>query len=142
MVDVDTRPLATDPRLDRAKTPAAGLGQVRLRVWLPAAVKGVRGGNPQMPLDGKRMVIAVAAFYPRPIAPMRCAHMGHVLAYLDPGSGSLIIQVVIATIVAVPFFLRRQISTMVGAIRRSGHGTKLPPGRPGDPVDNHSEPDA
>ncbi len=46
--------------------------------------------------------------------------MDHFLAYLDPGSGSLIIQVVIATIVAVPFFLRRQISTIVGALHRVG----------------------
>jgi hypothetical protein len=39
------------------------------------------------------------------------------LAYIDPGSGSLIIQAVIATIVAVPFFLRHHISRFVRAIR-------------------------
>lgn len=43
--------------------------------------------------------------------------MDHVLAYIDPGSGSLIIQAVIATIVAVPFFLRHQISRFVRTIR-------------------------
>ena len=32
------------------------------------------------------------------------------LAYIDPGSGSLLIQVIIATILAVPFFLRTQLS--------------------------------
>lgn len=43
--------------------------------------------------------------------------MDHLLAYIDPGSGSLIIQAVVATIVAVPFFLRHQISRLVRAIR-------------------------
>ena len=33
--------------------------------------------------------------------------MLHLLAYIDPGSGSLIIQAVIATLVAIPFFFRR-----------------------------------
>jgi hypothetical protein len=39
--------------------------------------------------------------------------MHHLLAYIDPGSGSLIIQAVIATIVAVPFFFRQQIGRFV-----------------------------
>jgi hypothetical protein len=43
-----------------------------------------------------------------------------VFAYVDPGSGSLIIQALIATAVAVPFFLRRQLGRVVSAIRRSG----------------------
>jgi superfamily II DNA or RNA helicase len=46
--------------------------------------------------------------------------MDHLLAYIDPGSGSLIIQAVIATIVAVPFFFRQQIGRVVRAIRRGG----------------------
>ena len=41
-----------------------------------------------------------------------------VLAYIDPGSGSLIIQAVIATALAVPFFLREQIGRFVRQIRR------------------------
>ena len=45
------------------------------------------------------------------------------LAYIDPGSGSLIIQAVIATALAVPFFLREQISRVVRGLRR---------GRPND----------
>ena len=45
--------------------------------------------------------------------------MHHLLAYIDPGSGSLIIQAVIATIVAVPFFFRQQIGRFVKAVRRT-----------------------
>jgi hypothetical protein len=40
------------------------------------------------------------------------------LAYIDPGSGSLIIQAVIATALAVPFFLREQIGRVVRNLRR------------------------
>ena len=40
-----------------------------------------------------------------------------VLAYIDPGSGSLIIQAVIATLVAVPFFLRNKITRAARTIR-------------------------
>lgn len=42
------------------------------------------------------------------------------LAYIDPGSGSLIIQAAIAAIVAVPFFFREQIRRVVRAVRRTG----------------------
>lgn len=44
------------------------------------------------------------------------------LAYIDPGSGSLIIQAVIATVVAIPFFFREQVARIVRAIR-GGDGT-------------------
>ena len=40
------------------------------------------------------------------------------LAYIDPGSGSLIIQAAIATAIAVPLFFRHHISRLVGAVRR------------------------
>jgi ABC-type branched-subunit amino acid transport system permease subunit len=40
------------------------------------------------------------------------------IAYIDPGSGSLFIQVLIATILAVPYFLRTQIGRAWRAIRR------------------------
>jgi hypothetical protein len=53
---------------------------------------------------------------------MGCGRMDHVLAYIDPGSGSLIIQAVIATIVAVPFFFRQQIGRIVRAVRRGDDG--------------------
>ena len=45
--------------------------------------------------------------------------MTHLLAYIDPGSGSLIIQVMIATLVAIPIFFRTQISRVVNRFRHS-----------------------
>ena len=42
------------------------------------------------------------------------------LAYIDPGSGSLIIQAAIAAVIAIPIFLRSQIARAVRALRRSG----------------------
>jgi hypothetical protein len=43
--------------------------------------------------------------------------MQTVLAYIDPGSGSLAIQAVIAALVAAPFVLRHQISRLVNRLR-------------------------
>jgi hypothetical protein len=62
--------------------------------------------------------------------------MHDLLAYIDPGSGSLIIQAVIATIVAVPFFFRQQIGRFVRTVRR----TDTPPAtqEPGDSTDHPS----
>ena len=40
------------------------------------------------------------------------------LAYIDPGSGSLIIQAVIASVVAIPFFFRQQIGRLLRTVRR------------------------
>lgn len=48
--------------------------------------------------------------------------MHHLLAYIDPGSGSLIIQAVIATLVAIPIFFRTQIARLVSSFR----GAKAP----------------
>jgi hypothetical protein len=45
--------------------------------------------------------------------------MTPVLAYIDPGSGSLIIQAAIAALIAIPVFLRSQISRAFRALRRS-----------------------
>lgn len=42
------------------------------------------------------------------------------LAYLDPSSGSLIIQAAIAAAIAIPIFLRSQITRAIRALRRSG----------------------
>jgi len=39
-------------------------------------------------------------------------------AYIDPNSGSLIIQAMIAGAVALPFFFRRQIARITGMFRR------------------------
>jgi hypothetical protein len=41
-------------------------------------------------------------------------------AYIDPNSGSLLIQAVIAGLVALPFFFRKQVARVTGAFRR-GH---------------------
>ncbi len=46
--------------------------------------------------------------------------MHHVFAYLDPGSGSIIIQAVIAGIIAVPVIFRNKISAFVRSIK-GGH---------------------
>lgn len=46
----------------------------------------------------------------------------NVLAYIDPGSGSLVIQAVIAAVVAVPFFFRTQLGRLARAVRRSDEG--------------------
>lgn len=42
-----------------------------------------------------------------------------IFAYIDPGSGSLVIQALIAGIVAVPIFFRRQISRVISTLRRN-----------------------
>ncbi len=42
----------------------------------------------------------------------------YLIAYIDPGSGSLIIQAIIATVIAVPFFFRQQIGRALGRARR------------------------
>jgi hypothetical protein len=42
-----------------------------------------------------------------------------ILAYIDPNSGSLLIQVVIAGMAAVPFFFRRQLARAAKALRRN-----------------------
>jgi hypothetical protein len=40
------------------------------------------------------------------------------LAYIDPGTGSLIIQTVIAAAIAVPLFFRHQIGRFLNVLRR------------------------
>ena len=45
--------------------------------------------------------------------------MSPFLAYIDPGSGSLIIQAAIAAVIAIPIFFRSQIARMMRALRRS-----------------------
>ena len=40
------------------------------------------------------------------------------LAYIDPGSGSLIIQVAIATLVSIPILFRAQVARGVRAVKR------------------------
>ena len=55
--------------------------------------------------------------------------MGPVLAYIDPGTGSLIVQAVIAALVAAPFVFRKQ----VGALMRRLRGAPEPAEPPADP---------
>jgi len=40
------------------------------------------------------------------------------IAYIDPGAGSLVVQALIASIVAVPFYFRRQLSRAVRSLGR------------------------
>ena len=52
------------------------------------------------------------------------------LAYIDPGSGSLIIQAVIAAVIAIPIFLRSQIARAIRTLRRSDDQRADARGRP------------
>lgn len=42
------------------------------------------------------------------------------LAYLDPGTGSLAIQVVIAAVVAIPIVFKAQLRRLASLVRRHG----------------------
>ena len=53
------------------------------------------------------------------------------LAYIDPGSGSLIIQAVIAAVIAIPIFLRSQMGRAVRTLR---HSDDQEPTRGDDPA--------
>jgi hypothetical protein len=44
-----------------------------------------------------------------------------ILAYIDPGAGSMVIQMLIAAAIAIPFFLRTQIARAVDRIRGRTH---------------------
>jgi hypothetical protein len=41
-----------------------------------------------------------------------------VLGYIDAGSGSMLIQALIAGLAAIPFFFRRQLARVVAVVRR------------------------
>jgi len=41
-----------------------------------------------------------------------------VFMYIDPGAGSMVIQAMLAAVLAVPFFFRTQIGRVVDRIRR------------------------
>jgi hypothetical protein len=48
--------------------------------------------------------------------------MDHLVAYIDAGTGSMILQVAIAAVIAIPFFLRTHLSRGVQFVRtRIGH---------------------
>lgn len=50
--------------------------------------------------------------------------MEHVFAYLDAGTGSLLIQGAIAAIIAVPVIFRNKISQVLRAVR-GGHADEV-----------------
>jgi hypothetical protein len=69
--------------------------------------------------------------------------MSH-FAYIDPGSGSLLLQAILAAVISVPFFFRRTIGGALGRLRRRPR-TEASPGseaaRPDAAADaNDSEP--
>jgi len=45
------------------------------------------------------------------------------IAYIDPGSGSMLLQVLLAGVLAIPFFFRRVIADTLGRFRRGGADT-------------------
>jgi hypothetical protein len=59
------------------------------------------------------------------------------LAYIDPGSGSMLLQVVLAGLLAVPFFFRRTVVDAWHRVRRNGDD--VADARP--PSDGHDDTD-
>lgn len=57
------------------------------------------------------------------------------LAYIDPGSGSLLIQVIIASILAIPYFLRTQIGRAIGLVRGKAKPSRARAGEPNGAID-------
>lgn len=43
-----------------------------------------------------------------------------ILLYIDPGAGSMLIQAVLAGLLAVPFFFRTQVSRLLHKLRGRG----------------------
>ena len=55
------------------------------------------------------------------------------LAYIDPGSGSMLLQVILAGVLAVPFFFRRAISQGWHRIRGRESSRETDPGEQSNP---------
>ena len=49
-----------------------------------------------------------------------------ILAYIDPGSGSLLLQALVAGLLAIPFFFRRTIGGFVQRIRGGSESPAKP----------------
>lgn len=49
-----------------------------------------------------------------------------ILAYIDPGSGSLILQAILAALLAIPFFFRRTIGDAWDRIRGGSKAETTP----------------
>ena len=60
------------------------------------------------------------------------------LAYIDPGSGSMLLQVVLASVLAIPFFFRRVISDTWHRVR----GGDDPDVEPAEPAEVREESDS
>jgi len=58
--------------------------------------------------------------------------MDPIFAYIDPGSGSLVVQALIAGLVAVPLFFRHQITRFIRAVRRPDEATSSTSSGPDD----------
>jgi hypothetical protein len=58
--------------------------------------------------------------------------LARVLAYIDPGAGSLLVQAVIAALVSIPFFFRRSIASVMNRVRRSGEPQPVEKTSPSD----------
>jgi hypothetical protein len=61
------------------------------------------------------------------------------LAYIDPGSGSLIVQAIIGTLVAVPYLLRRQLARVYRSLSggRSAAADETMPSKGAAVPDDH-----
>ena len=59
--------------------------------------------------------------------------MRFVFAYIDPGAGSLVIQAIIATVVAIPFFFRNAIRSTIARFRRTPQPDNTKGKTPPDP---------
>jgi hypothetical protein len=49
------------------------------------------------------------------------------VAYIDPGSGSMLLQVLLAGLLAIPFFFRRTVADVWNRVR--GNGDDVPDAR-------------
>jgi hypothetical protein len=49
-----------------------------------------------------------------------------ILAYIDPGSGSLLLQAILAAVIAVPFLFRRTIGDIVHRLRGGSKPDAVP----------------
>jgi hypothetical protein len=68
--------------------------------------------------------------------------MSH-FAYIDPGSGSLLLQAILAAVISGPFFFRRTIGGALGRLRRRPRAEASPgseAARPDAAAVNDSEP--
>ena len=58
--------------------------------------------------------------------------MFDMLAYIDPGTGSLIVQAIIGMLVAVPYLLRRQLARVIRSLGRARAAESGESGKPSE----------